>query len=72
MYECRSIARKALGNSFKPKMEEFAQVIRAVADRDKCNDIVAGATIIKAANLQGVDSIMMMAAVVELVEPSNE
>ena len=71
MYECRDAARTILGNRFKPKMDDLAQVVRAVAKRNKCNDIVAGATVIKEARLEGMESLMLMAAVVEMVEPFN-
>ena len=71
MYECRDAARTILGRRFKPKMDDLAQVVRAVAKRDNCNDIVAGATVIKEARLEGMESLMLMAAVVEMVEPSN-
>lgn len=71
MYEFRSAARRLLGDKFQARMEERARVIRAVAKRDHCNDIVAGATVIKEAGLYGMDSLLLMAAVVEMTEPSN-
>lgn len=71
MYECRATARRLLGDKFHQRMEEYASVVRAVAKRDNCNDIVAGATVIKEAGLQGMDSLLLMAAVVEMYEPSN-
>ena len=72
MYECRATARRLLGERFKPKMREFGKIVQAVAKRDNCNEIVAGATVIKEAKLFGMDSLMLMAAVVEMVEPSND
>ena len=71
MYECRATARRLLGERFKPRMREWGNIVRAVAKRDGCNEIVAGATVIKEAGIFGMDSLMLMAAVVELVEPSN-
>gem|GEM_PF-2833256 len=71
MYECRATARRLLGERFKPRMREWGKIVQAVAKRDNCNEIVAGATVIKEAKLFGMDSLMLMAAVVELVEPSN-
>lgn len=71
MYECRTAARSILGDKYQDKMCELAHVVRAVAKRDNCNDIVAGATVIKAAGLEGMQALMLMAAVVEMVEPSN-
>lgn len=72
MYECRATARRLLGDKFHQRMDEYASVVRAVAKRDNCNDIVAGATVIKEARLQGMDSLLLMAAVVEMTEPAND
>lgn len=71
MYECRSAARRLLGENYMRHMLERARVVRAVARRDQCNDIVAGATVIKEAGLQGMGALLMLAAVVEMVEPST-
>ena len=71
MYECRAAARRLLGDMYQYHMDERARVVRAVAKRDNCNDIVAGATVIKEAGLQGAQALLMMAAVVEMTEPSN-
>lgn len=71
MYACRDAARTILGDRFKPRMAELEQIIRTVAKRDNCNDIVAGSTVIKEARLEGTGSLMLMAAIVEMVEPSN-
>jgi indole-3-glycerol phosphate synthase len=71
MYECRAAARRLLGDKYHTRMEELARVVRAVAKRDNSNDIVAGATVIKEFGLQGMDALLLMAAVVEMTEPSN-
>lgn len=72
MYECRTAARQILGDKYLDKMHELAQVVRAVAKRDKCDAIVAGATVIKAAELEGMQALLLMAAVVELLEPFED
>lgn len=71
MYRCRSAAKTILGDKFKQKMDEMAAVIRAVMARDKCNCIVAGSTAIKESELHGMSALIVMAAVVEMVEPST-
>lgn len=70
MYECRAAARRLLGDKYHERMQEYGRVVRAVAERDNCNEIVAGATVIKAAGLEYMDALLMMAAVVEMIEPS--
>lgn len=71
MYECRNVAKRLAGNEFHSHMAELAKVIRYVAKRDGCNNIVAGATIIKETRSEGIALLNIMAAVVEMAEPSN-
>ncbi len=71
LYECRATARRLLGEKYHGRMDEYAIVVRSVAKRDNCNDIVAGATVIKEAQLHGIDALLLMAAVVEMTEPSG-
>ena len=71
MYECRATARQLLGEKFSEKMAEFATVINEIAVRDKCNSIIAGATLIKERGATGMGLMLTMAAVVEMNEPSN-
>ncbi len=70
MYDCRDAARRLLGDKYHARMQAYGCVVRGVARRANCNDIVAGATVIKAAGLQGIDALLIMAAVVEMVEPT--
>jgi hypothetical protein len=71
MYACRTTARQILGERYQTRMRELADVVRAVSARDRCNEIVAGATVIKSAGLEGMQALLLMAAVVEMVEPST-
>lgn len=71
LYECRDTARRPLGDKYHERMDEYARIVRAVAKRDNCNDIFAVATVIKETAAQGMDVLMMIAAVVEMTEPSN-
>lgn len=70
MYECRDAARQILGSKYQGRMNELGKVLEAVAERDRCNHIVAGTTAIKDAGLTGIDALMLIAAVVEITEPS--
>lgn len=72
MYKCREAARILLGNKYQAHMNECARVVRAVAKRDNCNNIVAGATMIKENGLHGMDALLLMAAVVEMTEPTKD
>ena len=70
LYECRAAARSILGDKYHQRMEERADVVKAVAKRDNCNDITAATAVIKECGLEGLDAILMLAAVVEMTEPS--
>ena len=72
MYDCRDAARRLLGDKYHARMQAYGCVVRAVARRDNCNDIVAGATVIKVGKLHGIEALLLMAAVVEMLEPSNK
>lgn len=71
MYECRDTARRLLRDLFEESMADRARIIGYIMHRDKCNEIVAGATAIKENSAGGMDSVLWMACVVEMVEPSN-
>lgn len=71
MYECRNAARQIMGDRYHDKMIELAQVIKAVAKRDDCSYVKAGMTVITSGELEVAQALMIMAAVVEMTEPSN-
>jgi hypothetical protein len=72
MYECRITARRLLGDKYRQSMEERARVVRAMASREKCNVVEAGAKVIKENGLHGMDALLLLAAVVEMIEPSDK
>jgi len=71
LYEMRDAARQILGDKYKPRMAEIGEVlsVRAAAANksifamvtELCNDRA----------LIGMDALMIVAAAVEIVEPSS-
>lgn len=70
LYELRDTAKRLLGGKYKPHMAELGKILKATADRDG-KDVLAVATdVCKERGLIGMDLMMVMAAAVELTEPS--
>lgn len=70
MYECRNSARQILGEKYQNHMNQLGTSIKAVAKRDNCTELTAAINIIKGPDLDGMEAMMIMAAVVEIIEPS--
>lgn len=68
LYQCRDTARLLLGDKYHARMESYGNLVRDVMDRKKCNELKA--SILLAEHADGMVSIMIFAATVELIEPS--
>jgi hypothetical protein len=69
LYECRDAARSLLGAHYKRDMDMWAIAIRAVAERDKCSELSAAQKM--ARETDGFGAIVVLAACVEMTEPSE-
>jgi hypothetical protein len=69
LYECRDAARSLLGAHYKRDMDMWAIAIRALAERDKCSDLNAATKMAREAD--GFGAIVVLAACVEMTEPSD-
>ena len=70
LYEVRQTARVILADRYAARMAELGQVVRNVAAQRRCGQLVAAEDIVRAADLQGFDALQVLAAAVELAEPS--
>ncbi|MCU7372810.1 hypothetical protein PEC18_18585 [Paucibacter sp. O1-1] len=70
LYGARDTAKRLLGAGFKERMASFAEVINKVADRKACSSMQAAIEIAKQPGVSDIERVMVLAAVVELVEPS--
>lgn len=71
LYEARDAMRRILGDKFAARMAELGAVIKSVAAKRNQNELQAAQDIISAGELQGMDAVQLLAAAVELVEPSK-
>ena len=69
LYECRDAARRLLGAHYKRDMDLWAIAIRGDAEQKKCSDLEAATDIANKAG--GFGAIVVLAAYVEMAEPSN-
>ena len=71
LYELRDRARTLLGDRYKPHMAELGKILQATADRDGKSVITVAKEVCTKRDLIGIDMMMVMAAAVELVEPTQ-
>jgi len=70
LYECRNAARNILGGRYTEKMREYGDAVRAVATEHGCGELEAGIRLANATG-DGMAAILVLAATVEIIEPSN-
>ena len=71
LYDMRAKAKRLLGEKYKTQMEELGRILKMTSDRDGKPAIVIAADVCKKRGLIGMDLLLVMAAAVELTEPSN-
>lgn len=70
LYECRDAARNILGGRYAEKMDEYGGAVRSVATERCCGVLEAGKMLAEATG-DGMTAILVLAATVEIIEPSN-
>ncbi len=70
LYDMRDRARRLLGDKYKPHMAELGRILKITADRDKKDALAVAIDVCKKRELIGMDLMMVMAAAVELTEPT--
>ena len=70
LYNMRDKARRLLGDKYKPHMAELGKILTMTAQRDKKEPLAVAIDVAKKRNLIGVDLMLVMAAAVELAEPT--
>lgn len=68
LYDCRDAARSLLGAHFKRDMDLWATAIRGEAQTTGCTELAAAQAMAREAG--GFGAIVVLAAYVEMVEPS--
>jgi hypothetical protein len=71
LYEVRDAAKRLLGNSYATRINLLRAPISAIQRRDNCDPLTAATTIAKAAQANEWEKIFIVAAAVEMIEPST-
>jgi hypothetical protein len=69
LYECRDTAKRLLGDKYPDTIRRWGEIVERRAKQEE-GDILA-TSIHMAKMVGGADAVMLLAAAVELVEPSN-
>jgi Flp pilus assembly secretin CpaC len=69
LYEARDAAKRLLGEKYKARMAELGGMLTQLAAERKC-DVLVAATKAAAGFGSGFDKLLIVAAAVELTEPS--
>lgn len=70
LYNMRDKARRLMGDKYKPHMAELGKILTMTAARDKKEPLAVAIEVAKKRELIGMDLMMVMAAAVELAEPT--
>lgn len=70
LYGMRDRAKSLLGEKYKPHMAELGRILKMTAERDRKSVLAVATEVCKKRQLIGMDLLMVMAAAVELEEPS--
>lgn len=70
LYEMRDRARRLLGDKYRPHMAELGKILLMTARRDQKEPLAVAVEVCKKRELIGMDLMMVMAAAVELAEPT--
>ena len=70
LHDMRDKARRLLGDKYKPHMAELGKILTMTAARDKKEPLAVAIDVAKKRELIGMDLMMVMAAAVELAEPT--
>ncbi len=70
LYECRDTMKRLCGDKYKERMAELGGAIQKIAARKGKDVLMTAKEICSDPGMTGMEKIQIMAAVVELLEPS--
>lgn len=71
LYEMRETARRLLGDAFKPRMAELGSLLTDIGKQHGKEPLAVAIALSKKGTVSAMDSLIVMAAAVELAEPSK-
>ena len=70
LYDMRDKARRLCGDRYKAQMAELGRILKMTAERDGKSVLQVATEVCRKRELIGMDLMMVMAAAVELTEPT--
>ena len=72
LYEMRATAKRILGERYMPHMAELGKILQMTAERDGVSPLSVAKDVCTTQKVVGMDLMIIMAAAVELIEPSGD
>lgn len=72
LYEMRDTAKRLLRDKYAAKMTEYGKILQATATRDKRTPMEVAIAVCSKLDTPAMEICFIMAAVVELAEPSTD
>ncbi len=70
LYEARNTVRLLLADKYRARMTELGKILQQAADSSGESVVEVATDLVKRAHLRGFEALTLMAAAVELVEPT--
>ena len=70
LYDMRDTARRLMGDKYQPHMAELGKLLMRTAERDNKAPLAVAIEVCEKRGLIGMDLVMVMAAAVELADPT--
>lgn len=70
LYSIRDSVRGLMGDNYQPRMAELGGLLQRIAAKQGCSELVVARKIAACEDVKGSDAMAILAAAVELIEPS--
>ena len=70
LYNIRDSVRGLMGDTYQPRMAELGGLLQRIAAKQGCSELVAARKIAAAEDASSFNAMAILAAAVELIEPS--
>jgi hypothetical protein len=70
LYKLRDTARQLLGNKYHERTRDLGVILQQTADKRCCSVVEVATEVCRDSHLHGIEEMLVMAAAVEVVDPS--
>jgi hypothetical protein len=70
LYSIRDSVRGLMGDNYQPRMAELGGLLQRIAVKQGCSELVVARKIAACEDVKSFDAMAILAAAVELIEPS--